>query len=92
MKINEAIKRIRQETAPCTYMPDFDKEKCLGVIERHIELLKKITKQLKIELDPEETDDEGNICNTQPVLKGKVNLFLRTEESIIIKELQEQEN
>ena len=90
MKVNEAIKRIRQETAPCTYIPDFDKEKCLGVIERHIELLKKITKQLKIELDPEETDDEGNICNIQPVLKGKVDLFLKTEESIIVKELQEE--
>lgn len=36
MELNEAIKRIRQETCPATYMQDFDKEQCLKVIEDSI--------------------------------------------------------
>lgn len=36
MEVNEAIKRIRQETCPATYMQDFDKEQCLKVIEDSI--------------------------------------------------------
>ena len=38
MKVKEAIKRLRQETAPATYMPDFDKEECLQVVEEAIKL------------------------------------------------------
>lgn len=38
MKVKEAIKRLRQETAPATYMPDFDKEECLQTIEEAIKL------------------------------------------------------
>lgn len=30
----EALKRIRQETAPATYMTDFDKNECCDVIEK----------------------------------------------------------
>jgi len=33
MNFNEAVKRLRQETCPNTYNPDFDKEECLGTIE-----------------------------------------------------------
>lgn len=36
LNVNEAIKRIRQETCPATYMQDFDKEECLKVIEDSI--------------------------------------------------------
>ena len=36
MEVNEAIKRLRQETCPATYMQDFDKEACLKVIEDSI--------------------------------------------------------
>ncbi len=36
-KVKEALKRLRQETCPATYMPDFDKEKCLQVIEKAIQ-------------------------------------------------------
>jgi hypothetical protein len=35
--VKEAIKRLRQETCPATYMPDFDKEKCLQVIEKSLQ-------------------------------------------------------
>lgn len=41
MTSKEAIKRLRQETAPATYMPDFDKEECLKVIEKELEELDK---------------------------------------------------
>ena len=34
--VKEAIKRLRQETCPATYMPDFDKEECLQVIEQSL--------------------------------------------------------
>lgn len=45
----EAIKRLRQETCPATYMPDFDKELCLQVLEEAVkenEILKEIIKSL----------------------------------------------
>ena len=29
----EALKRIRQETCPATFIPDFDKEECCNIIE-----------------------------------------------------------
>ena len=38
MTIKEAIKRLRQKTCPATYMPDFDKEECLKVIEKELEI------------------------------------------------------
>ena len=42
MKVKEAIKRLRQETAPATYMPDFDKEECLKIIEKDIDRLERL--------------------------------------------------
>ena len=33
-KALEALKRIRQETCPATYMADFDKNECCDVIEQ----------------------------------------------------------
>ena len=38
----EALKRLRQETCPATYMPDFNKEECLEVIEKALLELKAI--------------------------------------------------
>lgn len=38
----EALKRLRQETCPATYMPDFDKEECCDVIEKALLELKAI--------------------------------------------------
>lgn len=42
MNSKEALKRIRQETAPATYMPDFDKKECCDVIERDLEVLQEL--------------------------------------------------
>ena len=47
MKAKEAIKRLRQETAPATYMPDFDKEECLQVVEARMDELEKQIQLLK---------------------------------------------
>ena len=38
----EALKRLRQETCPATYMPDFNKDECLEVIEKALLELKAI--------------------------------------------------
>ena len=38
----EALKRLRQETCPATYMPDFNKEECCDVIEKALLELKAI--------------------------------------------------
>lgn len=40
MELNDAIKRLRQETCPATYMPDFDKEECLKTIEDEFKNIK----------------------------------------------------
>lgn len=32
----KALKRIRQETCPATYMPDFDKNQCCDDIEKEL--------------------------------------------------------
>lgn len=50
MKFKEAIKRIRQETAPATYMPDFDKEECLKIIEEEYENLRLRNRKLEGEI------------------------------------------
>lgn len=41
-KIFEALKRIRQETCPATYMQDFDKNECCDTIEQALLELKSI--------------------------------------------------
>lgn len=38
----EALKRIRQETCPATYMDDFDKNECCDVIEQALKRLESI--------------------------------------------------
>lgn len=37
MNCEEALKRLKQETCPCTYNPDFDKDECLEVIKKTLE-------------------------------------------------------
>ena len=41
-KALEALKRIRQETCPATYMADFDKNECCDVIEQALQRLESI--------------------------------------------------
>lgn len=46
MTSKEALKRLWQETAPATYMKDFDKKECCDVIERDLEMLEIVKKFL----------------------------------------------
>ncbi len=46
MTPEESIKRLRQETCPATYNPDFDKEACLQVLENRITRLAKLERYL----------------------------------------------
>jgi len=41
MTVEEAIKRLRQETCPATYNKDFNKEECLKTIEVELEKLRR---------------------------------------------------
>lgn len=42
MTSKEAIKRLRQETIPATYMVDFDKNECINIIEKELNALEAI--------------------------------------------------
>lgn len=45
MTAKEALKRLKQETAPATYMPDFDKDKCIEIINQEFERLEALEKE-----------------------------------------------
>jgi hypothetical protein len=47
MTSKEALKRLKQETAPATYMADFDKEKCIEIIKKDLDRLEKENIKLK---------------------------------------------
>jgi hypothetical protein len=53
----EALKRIRQETCPATYMQDFDKEECCNIIEQSLLELQAIK-----EANPSEALENLRIC------------------------------
>lgn len=44
MQSKEALKRIRQETTPATYMVDFDKNECCDIIEKDLKELEQYRK------------------------------------------------
>lgn len=70
MKSKEALKRIRQETAPATYMPDFNKEECCEAIEKDLEVLEILKNNLHIEVDHKPAD----------WLNNKYFIFIRNSE------------
>ena len=51
MTSKEAVKRLWQETAPATYMKDFDKKECCDVIEKDLEILDIFKDKLNIVLE-----------------------------------------
>lgn len=58
----EALKRIRQETAPNTYCKDFDKEECCNTIEKELKALE-IIKRKGIDLDEFNRHDKACTYN-----------------------------
>lgn len=49
MKSRVALKRLWQETAPATYMQDFDKKECCDIIERDLEILDILKKFITVD-------------------------------------------
>ena len=45
MKALEALKRLKQETCPATYMPDFNKIECCDIVEKALKALDIINKK-----------------------------------------------
>ena len=45
MNSKEALKRLKQETAPATYMPDFDKDECIEIIKKDLDKLEQREKE-----------------------------------------------
>lgn len=49
MTSKQALKRLKQETSPTTYCTDFDKDKCIAVIENDLQVLE-ILKKYKVNI------------------------------------------
>ena len=47
----EALKRIRQETCPATYMQDFDKNECCDTIEKSLKALEILKRNVKVAVE-----------------------------------------
>lgn len=86
MNSKEALKRLKQETAPATYMVDFDKDECIEVIRKDLEILEKYKSAIKIINDALElyvVDDEIGVENRSS--------FIDYEDSELLKEVLENE-
>ena len=82
MNSKEALKRLIQETAPATYMVDFDKDECIEVIKNDLERLDKLEKAIKIINDALElyaASDEIGVENRSS--------FIDYEDSELLKEV-----
>ena len=67
----EALKRLKQETAPATYMPDFDKDKCIEIINQDLDRLDQLEKNYeKLKLDYLVV--EKYACKYKSLIRGKL--------------------
>lgn len=48
IKEQEALKRLKQETAPNTYSPDFNKDECIEIIQKALDVLAILKKNLMV--------------------------------------------
>lgn len=70
MKVNTAIKRLRQETCPATYNQDFDKEECLKSIENEFEKIKSYLEKWNEQLAVDGVNSKGMVrADIQYLLK-----------------------
>lgn len=79
MTSKEALKRLKQETAPATYMVDFDKDECIEVIRNELERLEKAIKIINDALELYVADDEIGVENRSS--------FIDYEDSELLKEV-----
>lgn len=56
MKSRVALKRLWQETAPATYMKDFDKKQCCDAIEKDLEVLEIFKSKIGLNYIPIQSD------------------------------------
>ena len=70
----KALKRLKQETAPATYMPDFDKDKCIEIINQDLDRLEKIDEANKnlCRINAEILGESIDIHNKNVTLKFKL--------------------
>ena len=61
MEVNTAIKRLRQETCPATYMQDFDKEECLKTIENEFKKIKSYLEKWADQLSVNGVNSKGMV-------------------------------
>lgn len=47
-KFQESLKRLKQETIPATYMPDFDKAECIENLQEALNTLEFLVKHLYV--------------------------------------------
>ena len=76
MELNEAIKRIRQETAPCTYNMDFDKNECLKVIEDSIKKKDDTIQNLKEHLIKWDDMLQHDGINSKAIVRDEIEAIL----------------
>lgn len=83
----EALKRIKQETCPATYMPDFNKEECCDVIEKALLELKAIkeSKPSKALEELENVIEEITISNADLRNTLKVSVLIATIKQALLK-------
>ena len=96
----EALKRIRQETAPATYNPDFDKKECCDVIEQALQHLEAIENSNPSEtldklLDRANHDEYLSRIGTEEAIKflNENQMFVTSIKQALLKaQEQEKEN
>ena len=79
MNSKEALKRLKQETAPATYMPDFDKDKCIEIIQKDLDRLEKLEKIIKENFGYNENTKECFFNYDAPVMEEEIKEVLEND-------------
>lgn len=94
MKSKVALKRMWQETAPATYMKDFNKKECCDAIERDLNILEILKKHI---VGVAQRDNDGEkefyvgLVEDVEQNYGYIYLFVSEEEYNKVKEWLEKE-
>ena len=67
----EALKRIRQETCPATYMSDFDKNECCDIIEKE---LKDYERRLALAKEYKDVDKVAKRLKALEIIKKYISV------------------
>lgn len=77
MDSRTALKRMWQETAPATYMKDFNKKECCDAIEKDLEILFILKNQLELRIKKVGNDYkiDGYVCIISPDAETEKDLL-----------------